>query len=556
MHPLSHLPRAGLVSSLTVLLTLAACGGGSDSTSDGTDTVDPAGTLRGTVVVNGTVQNAVVCMDLNANETCDPDEPASAPTAANGSYLLRYDPASLSADRVAAASLIAPQRPGQPTDPATTIDTADGQAVTGRPYVLRQVPGKAGQINPLTTLVAAGVAAGMSESVARANAADQLGVAVAKIDNYLDDPALDEASIADTARQAANVVAQTLESGLPLVVGDPAVASDARDNDLRSLTYLAADDWRWLDFRNEARAAAETTVRLIDRRVGSAINTNRAPLYNQAFLTANGWLSCNESVPVRAKLGVPARSTFCDGRDSIGARGATDIAGRRMADVVTDQRSVVGNAFSGGGANTALIAALGDATFPAGSTLRPGRSLNLSRPIFINSVNTDGFNQNVATTLEQLIAARPASGANLSNAGGTLSLGLGSANLKNLRVAFTGTTSATAGTVQFYECDLNEAQTVASNCAATQTGTYGIATVNGVRVMRFEGHAPTVMNHVRGYAEVKSSTQANGVIGSGPVGSDWVFVVRWQKPDLASNQTQDTRLNAIAWAAMKTRLGL
>lgn len=78
-------------------------------------------------------------------------------------------------------------------------------------------------------------------------------------------------------------------------------------------------------------------------------------------------------------------------------------------------------------------------------------------------------------------------------------IGLSSGPLKNLRVAFTGINSLNSGTVQLYECDLNAAQTVASNCAATQTGTYDIATVSGARVMRFAGFTPTVMDHVRHY---------------------------------------------------------
>ena len=37
-------------------------------------------TLTGSVVVDQAVQNAVVCMDLNANSVCDTGEPVSAKT--------------------------------------------------------------------------------------------------------------------------------------------------------------------------------------------------------------------------------------------------------------------------------------------------------------------------------------------------------------------------------------------------------------------------------------------------------------------------------------------
>lgn len=57
---------------------------------------------------NAALQNAVVCMDLNANSACDAGEPAAAaPTDANGAWSLTYDTTQASADQVAAASLIA-----------------------------------------------------------------------------------------------------------------------------------------------------------------------------------------------------------------------------------------------------------------------------------------------------------------------------------------------------------------------------------------------------------------------------------------------------------------
>ena len=125
-------------------------------------------TLTGSVVVDQAVQNAVVCMDLNANSVCDTGEPVSAKTGATGAYSLTYDAATITPAQVAAASLIAPMAPGAPADANTTIDAAEpGVALTAKAYVLKQVPGKSGQINPLTTLVAAGIQAGLAENTAR-----------------------------------------------------------------------------------------------------------------------------------------------------------------------------------------------------------------------------------------------------------------------------------------------------------------------------------------------------------------------------------------------------
>jgi hypothetical protein len=540
--------------AIAVAASLAACGGGGD-TSSSTESpnnppgaiVDPPGTITGTVAVDGLVQNAAVCLDLNANSTCDSSEPTSAATGADGAYRLTFDPAVVTSDQIAGASVISPQLPG------ITIDTADGQATADSAYVLRQVPGKRGQINPLTTLVAAGMAGGMSEAEARANVAVQLAIPEGKIDDYQDDPAFDRQQLVDNARLMAQVVASTLEAGTPLQVGDQNGAVSAAQADLRSLRFTDVDNFSHLTFEVLAKPAGTPGASIVDlrsgRSAGAAIGSSF--LYNQAYLTPSGWRRCDEGALLVVTRGTPSRSVFCDARVQVGARGSQSVGGQTMSQVVTNLQTDPENTINNGVPTAGLIAALGSAVFPDGSTLRPGANLTLNRPIFINSLNTDGLSQALATNLEQLVAARPAGGVALPGFGGSLSLGLGSGNFKNLRVAFTGTTTATAGTVQFYECDLDVTQTMPSNCAATDTGTYDISTVNGVRVMRFAGNAPTVMNHARVYTEVKPSTQVNGVIGG-----DWVFIAREPKPDLESNINRDKTLNAVGWLAMKAQLGI
>lgn len=548
-----HTAQSRACATLFLSLSLAACGGGGGDTPDA-PAPDPNASLSltGTVAVDGAVRNAVVCLDLNDNSACDLGEPVSAPTGANGAYSL-----TATAQQLAAASLISPMVPGALADPNTTIDMADGGATAESPYVLRQVPGKAGQINPLTTLVAAGVRNGMTEAVARTNAAAQLGIAQAKIDNYQDDPAFTD-DVVDNARMMASVVASALEDGVVLSVGDQNAAVLAVQNDLRGLRYTDAANFSYQEFTLIAKAAGIPGLSLVDGRAGQSggVPAPSNDLYNQAYLTSAGWLRCDGAVPVTATQGVPNRSMFCNAQTSVNYRDNVSVAGRSMADVVTELQSDSENFINTGGLSTVgLLAALGAQTFPAGSNLRPGLSLTLTQPIFINSINTDGRPQAEATSLDQLIAAKPAAGVVLATAAGSLSLGLSSTSTtslpRNLRVAFTGTSSATAGTVQYYDCDLNAAQTVASNCATTETGTYDIATINGVRVMRFAGFTPTVMDHVRHYVEVNAGNQVNGVIGG-----DWVFVARQKKPDMESNFSETKRLNGIGWAAMKAQLGL
>lgn len=529
------------------MLALVACGGGGD---------DAPTSLTGTVALDGPVRNAVVCLDLNANNVCDSGEPASAPTGADGAYSV--DPSTVTEQQLASSSLIAPMVPGGLADPGTTIDMADGQATAENPYVLRQVPGKAGQINPLTTLVAEGVRSGMSEAVARANAAEQLGIAVVKIDNYQDDPAFNDAVVVDNARLMASAVATALEDGVPLVVGDQTAAVLPLQNDLRNLRYTDDNNYSYQDFFAVAKAAGEAGQSLVDGRVGrvGGVDTDANALYNQAYLTSNGWLRCDSTVLVTATQGVPNRSNFCNAQTAVNYRKNVSVAGRPMAAVVTELQSDSENFINTGGlSTTGLLAALGVAQYPAGSTLRSGLMLNLTQPIFINSLTTDGRPQAEATSLAQLIAAKPAAGVNLATGAGSLSLGLSStsttAQQKNLRVAFTGTLSATEGTVQYYDCFLDAGGTVVSSCAATDAGTYIIETVNDALVMKFAGFTPTAMDHVRHYVEVKADNQANGVTGG-----DWVFAARQRKPDVDSNLSSSKRLNGTAWTAMKDELGI
>ena len=535
------------------LLSLAGCGGG--SSSDDSALISPASatnTLKGTVMVDQAVRNAVVCMDLNANNVCDPNEPISAKTGADGAYSLAYDTTLVTAAQVAAASLIAPMVPGAPSDATTTIDAAAPTVGnTTRAYVMKQVPGQSGQINPLTTLVATGVAAGMTEAAARTNVAAQLGIAAAKIDDYQDDPAFNSAQIQDNARFMAKTVAGALEAGSAIQVGDQNGAVDASPGDLASLSFTDSANYSFRTLDGLSKPAGTAGGLIMDTRGGKTGGgaTAKSVLYNQAYLTASGWVRCDDTAAITTTRGTPSRSNFCGASVSVGFAAPSDIGGQTMGSVVnTLQTDPVTNVVNNGVGTTGLLSALGSASYPPGSAIRARTGYNLTQPIFINSISTDGRPQSEATTLEQLIAAKPSSGVNLANAGGSLTLGLSSGNLKNLRVAFTGTTSSTAGTVQFYDCDLNSAQTVASNCVAAQTGTYAISTVSGIRVMRFAGHAETVMNQTRLYAEVKD---APGVIGG-----NWVFQAREMKPSVAANLSNPKRLNATAWAAMKTQLGL
>lgn len=532
-------------------LTLAACGGGSSDSTPPEPAPGSKVTLSGTVVIDQAVRNAVVCMDLNANGVCDASEPASARTGADGTYSITYDTAQVSATQAASASLIAAMVPGAVSDPATTIDAGDpnsGNAV--RPYVLKQVAGKGGQINPLTTLVATGMAAGMTEAVARSNAALQLAIAEPKIDNYQDDAPFDDTP-ADNARTMAKVVASALEEGATLVVGDQQAAVSAAGGDLSNLTYADATNYsyRTVDVLAKASGTPGATLKDVRGGVTAGNPTPASVLYNQAYLTPTGWQRCDDTVLLASTLGVPSRTTFCGALPQVGFSVHEDIAGRTMASVVaTVQSDAASNTINGNGApSDALLGKLGTATFPAATNLNTRFNLSLAQPVFINSISADARPAS-ETTLENLIAARPAASVVLATGAGTLGLGSSKDANKALRVAFTGTTNATSGSVQFYDCDLNSAQTVISNCTTTQVGTYAITTVHGVRVMRFAGHAPTTMNHTRVYAEVSNAPTV--------VSGSRIYQARELKPSSQYNFTAVRRLSPTSWTAMRTQLGI
>ena len=177
----------------TAALSMAACGGSGDDNDDDSSPPPPPPppvTLSGEVARIGPLQNVVVCLDLNANDACDDGEPTSAATGADGRYSLTYDPSAVPG--AASARLIALVKTGDPAAATTAIDSATpAVAATDADYVMHRPAGSGGAINPLTTLVQAGVAAGMTDAAARANVALQLAIDATKIDAYQDDPAWD-----------------------------------------------------------------------------------------------------------------------------------------------------------------------------------------------------------------------------------------------------------------------------------------------------------------------------------------------------------------------------
>ena len=493
----------------------------------------------------GTLKNVVVCLDLNGNDACDSGEPASAATGADGKYTISYDPTAV--PDAASACLIALVKAGDPAAAATAIDSANpAAAATTADYVLTRPAGAGGAINPLTTLVQTGVAAGMTEADARANVAVQLAIDAAKIDNYQDEPVWDDANVRDNIRMAAGAVAAMLRDGVPLEVGDPDAAAPAATS-LRAFNYTGAGDYYVRTLEQEARAAGSASVELVDARSsksgGAALGD--LDLYGTAFLTPDGWQYCTRDVVHTVTLGNPSRTVYCNGETSLGWSRPADVAGQPMASLVSRWQGLSSNTINTGGRPTAaLTAALGSVVFPAGAQEALRTNIVVGQTVMIDSLGSRGTGHR---SLDALIDAYPTSGAASPTGANTRTLGTTTSALKNLRVSF-APSSATQGTATYYECDLNEAQTVASNCAALAgTGTYSIDEVNGERLLRFAGKPPqpTMTAYDIVYTEINWGD-----------GNQWTYRAHQTKPNLGARVSATNRLNGTAWAAMKTQLGL
>lgn len=520
---------------------LTACGGGSDSTDP--PPANPMVTLTGTVFIDGAVKNAVVCLDLNANNVCDATEPASTPTGANGAYTLTYDNTKVSATEVAASALIAPQVVGTLTDGKATVDMADPtMTVTQKGYVLKQVPGKAGQINPLTTLVATGVATGLTPAEASAAVAVQLGISEADILDYQTNAKFDPLAIADSARTMAKVVASTLEAGVPLGVTGLTVKREPAKQQAQ-FNFTDLNNYYVREFVATDKEGGVSQI--ADMRSGKTAGADRAKnvLYSTAYLTKTGWTRCDETfISTRSvgegKSGGPSRSAYCaGGQQSVGATLATDISGKSMGDTLRSMQAATD------GSNTVNMSPtlVDGMTFPTGSALYTRQNVQVGNTIWINDLNStnDVLSGANSANIETFIKSRQKSAVKLAPKANTGTLWLGFTEDLNhwLRGAFTDEVSG----VQYYSCTFANDNT--DTCVEAGTGSFKVVTLNGVRLIQFAGQPKPVafpaINFTVGYAEYAPGVMAR---------------YRQVRPDAAISTS--ARLNGTAGDALRKAVGL
>jgi hypothetical protein len=168
-------------------LTLPGCGGGGGNDEPAAGEPPPVA-ISGRVV-DGPLQGATACYDLNDNGACDSGEPTSAATPADGSFTINV------------VAGVAGRHAVVVNVPATAIDADTGAAV-GAPltFVAPATNNNGAQsvfVSPLTTLVAAQMrATGATAAEAAAVVQAQAGLDISPLQDFTGTaPALQEAAL-------------------------------------------------------------------------------------------------------------------------------------------------------------------------------------------------------------------------------------------------------------------------------------------------------------------------------------------------------------------------
>jgi len=502
--------------------TLASgCGGG----GGGTTPVPPV-QVTGKVVINQAIKGATVCLDLNSNQACDTTEPTSAATGSDGTYSFSYDSTAITTDQIAKSAIIA-RIPAASAADATT----PAVAAISSDIVLSAPASAPSQINPLTTLLWTGISAGLTQAKAEADVAIQLNITAAKIYDYQSD-ASDSTQLLDNARSLALATAKLLSQGLALSVVDTAAAA-ADTTSLRQFTFNDANNY-------SSRIYSSTDItgtglrQVLDQRSGLSAGTAIANnlLYQAAYLTPKGWLTCDAS-GFTVTRGTPYRANYCgSGLPQLSySTDLTDVSGQKMSDVITKLQAATD------GSNTLNLdpSLVGSATFPTGSTLQTYNNFDIGRAIWINNLNSTVEVLSQFTSLESFIAARATSNVVLNPAKGVTWLGYTGDLSHWLGASFTDAKSQ----VQYYSCTFNATTNSFTTCTPAGTGTFAIVTVNGSRLIQFQGQPAPVANvtYTVGYGEY------NGI------------VARYRQA-IPGQTTLTRRLNGTGWQALKTALGI
>jgi len=200
-------------------LAMTGCGGGSTAPTNSTAT-----TFSGKVI-DGYIEGATVCLDLNNNQACDTGEPTDK-SIAGGGYKL--DVTGLSADKIKAAHLLTviPTTAKDADDGGKTLAEAGKSAFNllapAAAYVATDGTLSSAVISPLTTLVSHEIIAGnnMPLATAESNVRGRLKLASAT-DLRQDFVANKDTSLTEKAQMVAMTIAEVKKASLADTVAKP-----------------------------------------------------------------------------------------------------------------------------------------------------------------------------------------------------------------------------------------------------------------------------------------------------------------------------------------------
>ena len=224
---MDHIDRLRALGALFATTTLlAACGGGSDAASPPPPPPPPPASVSITgKAVDGALQGATACYDLNDNKACDTAEPTSAATDASGNFTIANVLESESGKHRVIVNV-----------PATAIDADTGAAVGKAFTLIAPSTGTTGAqsvfVSPLTTLVQRQMdATAQTRAEATAFVQTQLNLSVSPLADFT--AATNAANT--TAANAARLVIRTQDQQAT------AVASAVGQTDLSGGTVSQAD---------------------------------------------------------------------------------------------------------------------------------------------------------------------------------------------------------------------------------------------------------------------------------------------------------------------------
>jgi hypothetical protein len=508
-------------------LSLTACGGGGSSSPTASANTN---TVSG-VVLDGPIQGATVCLDLNANLQCDSGEPASTPTDAQGNYAIT---GITDEQRNADKEWIA----------VVPAGATDGGTPFTQPFVLRAPGSKPSVISPITHMVQVAMDQGaISQDAAQTAVAAQLGVSESSLYvNYsAGTPSTENAILAAHAPGVVGMLQGASQPTIDLNPGQPQPGYS-----VRRFAYTDANNY-FIRVYYPGTANGRSVNYDVRSGLSNGNALTQASLYGTTrYLTVTGWVSLDGTTARSTSPGNPSTSQSA-GATYIDLRQVTSLNGKTVAEAVSlANDTTLNNAQTLPGVPSGLSGVL-----PAGATAVTVQSRSLIEPVAYNPNDGSlaaGYTNPALTTLDAVVAAFPAV-QTPNGGGGTLSMG----TLQSTYTCPQGQSSCviaqqrlramldTGNVARWVLCDLNwPANTNAGNCQIIGSGSYArrIGADGQTPLLTFSG-LPTQADS-RGWGRVFVETE-------GQV---------WFGYQNKLTTTVTTRLNDVAFAPIATQLGV